>query len=434
MKILFISPSFFPSIHYGGPIYSTYELAKALKKANIDIRVITTNANGNDKLNIKSGVFHKLENELPVKYFNSFDSRGTSLSMILNLRKEIKKSDIVYLVSIFSPPTPFTVFLCRLYKKPLIISPRGQLGKWCLEQGSIFKKLWLRLFIHPVTVKSKTKPDHLVTAKSTRLGEASRSRKTKPEQLVSAKPDLSGEDGPAKFSIQWHLASTEEEQDVLTVYPSAETFVIPNIVSSELLSLNSKLKDRSFYNKYSGFDCTNKKIIISMGRLHSVKGFDILISAMSITQRKDAVLFIAGENFGDRKNLEMIIDKFNLRDKVFLVGNIDRSDKIEFLKNADLFALASHHENFGIVYAEALASGLPIIASKNTPWQEVEKYNCGLWVENTPESFAKAITEILSGDLVQMGENGMKYIEENFGSDVIIEKYKKMFESILNGR
>jgi glycosyltransferase involved in cell wall biosynthesis len=42
-------------------------------------------------------------------------------------------------------------------------------------------------------------------------------------------------------------------------------------------------------------------------------------------------------------------------------------------------------------YAEALAAGTPIVASRNTPWQEVEKHNCGKWVENTPEKFADAI-------------------------------------------
>ncbi|OQY73611.1 MAG: hypothetical protein B6D44_06715, partial [Ignavibacteriales bacterium UTCHB2] len=216
MKVLIISPSFYPSTHYGGPIQSTYELVKALKRSGVDVRVITTNANGNEKLNTQTGVFQYLENDLPVKYYKSLDSKGTSLSMLLNLRKEIQSSSIVYLVSIFSAPTPFTVFLCRLYNKPLIISPRGQLGKWCLEQGNPFKKLWLHTFIQPYI-------KHL----------------------------------------HWHLTSEQEQQDVLSVYPTAKTFVLPNGVSEELFSLKDKSKDKTFYNNYTGFDCSNKKIIIS---------------------------------------------------------------------------------------------------------------------------------------------------------------------------
>lgn len=393
-KILMITPSFYPAFHYGGPIFSSYELAKSLKINNVDIKVVTTNANGKEKLKIKTGIFHKLENELPVKYYHSLDSRGTSLSMILNLRKEIKSSDIVYLVSIFSTPTPFTIFLCRLYNKPLIISPRGQLGKWCLEQGSIFKKLWLRTFIQ----------SHI------------------------------------KF-LHWHLASRAEEQDVLAVYPSAKTFVIPHGVSPELFQLNEMKKDKTFYNKYTGFDCSNKNIIISMGRLHEVKGFDILIEAVKKVQKLvpsangglfwDLVLLIAGEDFGEKKKLEEMIDKLGLKEKVFLIGRIEGKEKIEFLRNADVFALASHHENFGMSYAEALAAGTPVIASRNTPWQDVEKYKCGKWVENNSAKFAEALTEILNPDPEKMGKNGIEYVKDNFSWEKIAVKFKTQIENII---
>lgn len=431
IKILLISPSFYPATIYGGPIYSTYELAQALIKTGVDVRVITTNANGNEKLKIKTGTFHKLENDLPVKYYRSLDSRGTSLSMFFNSWKHIKDADIVYLISIFSAPTPITIFLCKLFKKPLIISPRGQLGKWCLEQGNRFKKLWLHTFI-----LSRRNPIHRV----------------KTEQPVSAKPDDSGEDGSANLSaeaqsakedhsVYWHLTSTQEEKDVLSVYRAAKTFVIPSGVNSELFSHNDKKKDKSFYNRFTGFACDEKKIIISMGRLQKVKGFDILIEAVSKVQElapsasgglfRDLVLLIAGEDFGERKNLEEIIHKFQLNDRVFLIGHIEGAEKIKFLHNADVFALPSHHENFGIVYAEALATGTPVVASTNTPWQDVEKYNCGKWVEKTPELFAKAINEILNSDPVQMGKNGSKYIEDNFSWDIISSEFQEICTTII---
>ncbi len=50
------------------------------------------------------------------------------------------------------------------------------------------------------------------------------------------------------------------------------------------------------------------------------------------------VLFIAGEDFGERKNLEQLIDKLGLKEKVFLIGMIEGLEKIEFLRNADVFA------------------------------------------------------------------------------------------------
>ncbi|MBK9099378.1 MAG: glycosyltransferase [bacterium] len=392
MNINFVSPSFFPSTFYGGPIYSTLELAKVLNKQGVGVLVITTNANGNEKLKIKTGVFHKLDNELSVKYYKSLDSRGTSLSMLFNLYKELKSSNIVYLVSIFSAPTPFTIFISRLLKKPLIIAPKGQLGKWCLEQGNPFKKLWLHTFIQPYI-------KHL----------------------------------------HWHLASTAEEQAVLAVYPSAKTFVIPNGVSPDLFQLNEKKKDKTFFNKYCGFDCSNKKIIVSMGRLHEVKGFDILIEAISKVLKEakdkgkseDIVLLIAGEDFGEKKKLEQLIDKLGLKEKVFLIGRIEGSEKIEFLRNADVFALASHHENFGMSYAEALAAETPVAASTNTPWQEVQIHNCGKWVENTPEKFADAINEILESDPAQMGKNGSQFIMDNFSWEKLSKQILENLERLV---
>ena len=106
-------------------------------------------------------------------------------------------------------------------------------------------------------------------------------------------------------------------------------------------------------------------------------------------------------------------------------------DKKEFLRNADVFALASYHENFGIVYAEALASGIPIIASKNTPWQDVEKYNCGKWVNNSAEDFANGIVDILNRNSIELGNNGRKFVSDNFSCNKVYEKYKQLFNSIL---
>lgn len=400
MKLIFVSPSFYPAIYYGGPVYSTYQLVKTLKKSGIDISVITTNAYGKKRLRIKTGVFHKLENDLPVKYYNTLDSRGSSISMLFNLKNEIKKADIVYLIAIFSPPTPFVIHLCKKLNKPLIISPRGQLGKWCLEQGNRFKKLWLRLFIGSIN-QSANQP------------------------------------------FYWHLTSISEQQDVLSVYPSAKTFVIPNGVSQELFSLNDKPKDKTFYNKYTGFRCSHKKIIISMGRIQKVKGFDILIEAFELVrsskleaekevQSQDLILLIAGEDFGERKNLENLIDKLGLKEKVFLIGMIEGKEKVEFLRNADVFALASYHENFGMVYAEALASGTPVIASQNSPWQDVEKYNCGKWIDNTPAKFAEAINDILNSDALAMGINGSHYVQEFFDWNTIAGEFISKVNSIIN--
>lgn len=382
MYLTFISPSFFPATYYGGPILSSYQLAKALSEKNMTVKVATANCNGNAHLKVKTNCWLKESDNFYVKYYGAALKNGFSPFMLFCLWNDIRNAQIIYLVSVFSPTTPITFFYNIFFNKPLIISPRGQLGSWCLKQGSSFKKLWLKLFINPL-VKKNT----------------------------------------------FHATSQQESEMIKSIYPSAKVWIIPNGLDVSTFKVADLKKDKSFYKKYYDKIEPETKVIISMGRLQKVKGFDILIEAVENIQL--CILFIAGSDFGELTNLQNLIHDKNLSHKIFLIGNLEGDEKINFLKNADLFALPSHHENFGMVYAEALASGTPVIASKHTPWYDVVKFNCGKWVDNTPEQFAKAIKEILDEDLVQLGKNGIRYIEENYSWHKIADNFVKQFNKIL---
>jgi len=386
MKILFVTPCIYPATYYGGPIYSTYELAKALGKNDIKVYVVTTNANGDKRLKIKTNTFLEVDKNLFIKYYGLTSKNGFSPFMFLSLWKDFLNADLIYLVSIFSPPTPLTLFLNIFFRKKIIISPRGQLGEWCLAQGNSLKKLWLKFIISPFV-----------------------------KNLI------------------WHATSSQEEEMIKKVYAEANIWVLPNGIEIDKFKDIEHKKDRLFYKKYSDKVNENFKIIISMGRLQKVKGFDILINAMSIAQREDAVLFIAGEDFGERKNLENLIDKLGLRENVFFIGRIEGLEKVEFLRNADLFALASHHENFGLVYAEALAAGVPIIASRNSPWSEVEKYKIGKWVENNAASFANAIEKMINLNDPSINERCREFVASNYSWKKIALRMINKFEEINNG-
>ena len=378
MKITFISGAFYPAVYYGGPIFSSYELAKGLADNGCQVFVATTNANGSERLKVKTNKFLKLENNIFVKYYGLGFKNGFSLVMFSLLWLEIIKTDIIYLISIFSPHTPLTILLCKLFKKKLIISPRGQLGDWCLKQGSSFKSIWLKLFIKPFL-----------------------------NQMI------------------FHVTSFQEKEQLLSLFPKAKYFIIPNGINLSDFQLNNFKKNNLFYKKYNDNIELRSKIIVSLGRFHSKKGFDILINAFNIVKKKipNLFLFIAGEDYGEKNQLQKIISELNLNDSVFLTHYIEGEEKINFLKNADVFALPSHDENFGIVYAEALAAGTPIVASKNTPWEEVEKYDCGKWVDNTPENFAKAIEYLLNLDNIIMGQNAKYFISDNYDWNKISTKF-----------
>jgi len=74
----------------------------------------------------------------------------------------------------------------------------------------------------------------------------------------------------------------------------------------------------------------------------------------------------------------------------------------------------SHSENFGMTIAEALAHGVPVVASRGTPWSDLPARACGWWVENNPEALAGAIREASTADLQSMGEVGRDWMSNEF--------------------
>lgn len=386
MKINLIIPSFYPATIYGGPIFSTLHTCKELAKLeNIDINVSTTNTNMYSKLDVETNKDIKFEDNFYVKYYDETKVDKFSLQLFLNVWKDIKKADIAHIQAIFNTPVPISLLYAKLFKKPIVLSPRGSLGEWCIGNGSRFKTMWLNYLLKPL-VKN----------------------------------------------ITWHATAEQEKDEILTHYPDAKVAIIPNGIEYDKFQISNFLSKNEYIKKFTNQDCEPNKIVVSMGRLQKKKGFDILIDSFLETLKSfpNSILLIAGSDEGEEENLKKQIKTLNLENNVFLVGNISGQDKIDFLANADLFCLPSHNENFGNVYVESLASGTPIVASKMTPWSEVEDYECGKWVKNSIEETSKAMNEVLKKDREMMRINSKK-LAFMYDWKTIANNFKILYESIL---
>ena len=386
MKLLLIIPTFYPATLYGGPIFSTLHACQALSSLeNIVIKVSTTNANIVSRLKVDTNQLLAFNKFFFVKYYNETIIGKFSLSLFLNIWKDIKEADIVHVQSVFTTPTPISFFFATLFNKPILFSPRGALCSWGLNQGSRFKYLWLKTFIAPYNSK-----------------------------------------------IYWHATSEQEKADIIYEFPNANVSIISNGVDTTVFDKENFLSKKDFIEKFARQLLSPSKIIVSMGRIHKKKGYDILIEAFAniLSIYNDAILLIAGKDNGEKNILDRLIEERNLNNKVFFVGELLDHDKIDFLANADIFASPSHDENFGNVYLESLAAGTPIVASLNTPWQIVEEANCGKWVANTIEDTTQAMLYLLGQDRETMRLNSKKLATQYEWKNIALQ-FKNLYQSMI---
>lgn len=129
-------------------------------------------------------------------------------------------------------------------------------------------------------------------------------------------------------------------------------------------------------------DLAGKRIVLFMSRLHPKKGCDLLIRAFAdVAHRDDALhLVIAGpDEDGLGESLRSLADTLGIGGRITWTGMLRGDAKWGAYRSADVFALTSHSENFGVVIAEAMSCGLPVlITDKVNIWREVESTNAGL--------------------------------------------------------
>ena len=373
MKIAVVIPYFFPAYVYGGAVFAAYHLSREISNLEIDVKVLTTNANGDEKLKFTPNTFTSLDN-LQVKYYDKGFLPFFSLKMIFGFYKDLKNVDLVHIQSIYSLTTPLSLLYAYFLNKPILLSPRGSLTSWSFNHRGFLKKIWIRLLIQSF-----------------------------------------------KKRIYWHATSKREELEIKVFFPKAKI---------KLISDGTSLSQKTEYLQINRWE--NEYFIACLGRLHSVKGFDILISAMPIILEKypSLKLFIAGNDEGEQAKLEKLISNLNLNQQIKIVGSLDLKDKNAFLKNAQCLVMPSHTENFGIVAVEALLQSTPVIASKNTPWEILEKEMVGLHVENSRNELAKAVITILK-DVKSYQKNTQKVVQI-FSWKSIALKYKMVLEELIN--
>lgn len=377
MKLLHIIPTFYPATYWGGPIYSVYGLCNALARIpHVKLKVLTTDAAGPSRSNLVKVTSFPMHYSggYEVYYCSRWWGDSVSPSMFLRLWPMIQRANIVHLTAVYSPPTIPTLLICRLLGKPVVWSPRGALQRWEGATRPLAKRAW----------------EWICNA------------------LISRK------------NCVMHVTSEQEARDSRARISNAETTIIPNGIEFPVtLPARSWLPD-------------GKLRLLYIGRLHPKKGIENLLRAIKLLEDKTISLTICGS--GDTVyllSMRQLVHELGLEQSVGLLGHVGGEEKIKAFMQSDVCIVPSFTENFGMVVAEALAHGVPVIASKGTPWAELDKYDCGLWVDNAPESLAKAISSIRNKALQEMGSRGRVWMNAKYDGTAIAAKMFSVYNALI---
>jgi glycosyltransferase involved in cell wall biosynthesis len=375
MKVLHVTPSFYPATCYGGPIQSSHGLCNNLAKIDgVELRVLTTDANGPERLPGGRGPV-QMPAGYEVRYARRTFGDEFSIGQFAHLHRMIKWADVIHLSSTYSPPTLPTLAICRLLSKPVVWCPRGALQRW---QGS-----------------------------------TRRSAKAAWEKICNSLCD------PRRVVL--HFTSIEERNESHSRIPNATPIVIPNGVDIPILDPPvSKVSEALS--------------LVYLGRLHPIKGIENLLHAIS--QLGDwATLSICGDGEPTyRAQLERLSNELGLNGRVEFLGRVDGEFKEAQFRKADICIVPSFKENFCIVVAEALARGVPVIASKGTPWERLNAIGCGLWVDNDPQALATAINDARPMPLREMGERGREWMKDEFSWSSIAAQMVREYGALIAAR
>jgi len=368
MKILYLSSNI--SNEAGGYAESSFLLREKLDMLkNNDVYLFGFWRSKNYKLNyILSDKINIFSDGLISKFPFSF----------LYLKKMfLFRPNLIDVQGLWSSASLFNLIYNKLRPTPYVVTPRGMLEKWALNQ-SYFKKL---IYYHLI------EKYHLKNAACLR-------------------------------------ATSDMEMNTFKKLGFKNKIInIPNSIKIPKINLKFKIK--------------KKKRILFLNKINKKKGISELLNAWKHIHNKylDWELVICGFDENGYKDKMIKLSNELKLNRVVWKDSVLGKDKYNLFRSSDLFVLLSHSENFGLSIAEALSFGLPVITTTNTPWKDLKKYNCGWCIDLKMKKIIKTMEKAICLNpkkKISMGKRGRAWIERDFSDQSIAPKLQSAYNWILN--
>jgi len=389
VNITFVIPYFYPAWQYGGQPRSAFELARGLVRRGHRVQVLTTDSGGSTRLKDIGRNESREVDGIQVHYYSNVSNALAYRHRIFwpselfrQIRERISATDMVHIHELRATTSVSAYRAARRTGKPYVLSTHGglkHLGKAAAK--TVFDELWGKRI----------------------LADAGALMAVSPVEEHDAKA----------FGVE--LAHIRR---------------LPNAVNLEdFQNLPPRESFRARWKLGRG------RILLFLGRLHWIKGADLLIEAFHTAHaaESDLRLVIAGPDDGQEAELRKQVERLRLTGVVTFAGFLDESAKREALTGCDALVIPSRAEVFALSALEGLACGTPVIMSSV----------CGLHPLPTPEQGVLTFEIENPGDLarkllIMAGPEpfrhnltaGREFVLQEFSPDVIAATAETIYAEV----
>jgi glycosyltransferase involved in cell wall biosynthesis len=379
MRILHVISNI--DVSFGGTSTALAALARAQRLAGLDVHIFSTfstpSESAADELR-RDGVGVTLIGPTTQPL-----SRHPQIEF--SLREQMPKADIVHIHALWEEVQHRAARVARSLGKPYVMTPHGMLDPWSLGQSKWKKRLYLAMRLR--------------------------------SNLNSA------------TAIHY---TSEIERDLATpLRLKPRTIVEPNGVDlAEFQDLPARGGFRAKHAMLAG----DRPIALFLGRVHPKKGLNLLVPAFAQAAPANAVLVIVGpeaDGYGDE--IRAMAKQHGVADRLLFTGMLRGRDRIEAFVDADLFALPSYQENFGIAVVEALASGCPVLISDQVNiHREITAGGVGGVVPTEVEPLTRELGRWMGDQNLrrEAGARGPAFVRERYDWNRIAEHWAAHYASL----
>ena len=389
MKVLHVISSLAPRA--GGPTRVLQQLARIQVEQGLDVTICTTNAdNPSGTLTVPSNQPLQ-EHGVTVWYHNiQFAPLLVSIPLARWLREHISEFDIIHVHGLYRFPPSYAGWLAGRRNIPYLIRPHGGLDPYLHQQSSVSirAKRWY-------------------------------------EQHIDL-PNLN-----RAAAIQF--SSPQEAERAAFLKLKAPPVFVPNGLDWDDYH---QLAEAGAFR--AGFDIpASAPLLLFVGRISFVKGLDLLIPAFAALLKHidNAMLAIVGpDNEGLQSKLQQQCREAGVSDQVIFTGHLAPAQVRQAYRDADLFVLPSHSENFGMTVIEAMACECPVLISDRVNiCDAVRDASAGRVVGLDITELGNAMVDLLTerASTQKMAATGREFVRQHYSWDSISGQLTSAYEQLL---